>query len=332
MPEDIIIAAIVPCYNEEAAVATVVNDLRAAVPGIRVYVYDNNSRDRTAEVARAAGAIVRSEERQGKGNAVRRAFADIEADVYLLIDGDDTYDANAAPEMIRTLVEGSYDHILGCRVDDRENSAYRPGHAQGNLLFNKMVGALFSDSVTDMFSGYRVMSRRFVKSFPALSEGFEIETELTVHSMALRVPQHEVPVGFKERPVGSESKLNTVTDGFKILGLVMKLFVHERPFQFYGLWSGLFMLASLLLGLPVIIAFVESGVVDRLPSALLAAVFGMLSFAALAMGAITTGVLRGRRESMRLMYLQYPSVTSSTVSIAGTTVPGTVAPGTAPVA
>ena len=194
------IAAIVPCYNEEAAVGTVVTDLKNAVPGIEVYVYDNNSTDRTAEVAQAAGAIVRKETRKGKGNVVRRAFADIDADVYVMIDGDDTYDASAAPEMIDLLVRENLDHVLGCRVDDKDNSAYRPGHAQGNKMFNSLVGFLFGDTVTDMLSGYRVFSRRFVKSFPALSREFEIETELTVHSMALRVPQAEYGVGFKDRP------------------------------------------------------------------------------------------------------------------------------------
>ena len=197
------IAAIVPCYNEEAAVGTVVTDLKNAVPGIEVYVYDNNSSDRTAEVAAAAGAIVRKETRKGKGNVVRRAFADIDADVYVMIDGDDTYDAAAAPGMIDLLVRENLDHVLGCRVDDKDNSAYRPGHAQGNKMFNSLVGFLFGDTVTDMLSGYRVFSRRFVKSFPALSREFEIETELTVHSMALRVPQAEYGVGFKDRPAGS---------------------------------------------------------------------------------------------------------------------------------
>ena len=222
------IAAIVPCYNEEAAVGTVVTDLKNAVPGIEVYVYDNNSSDRTAEVAAAAGAIVRTETRKGKGNVVRRAFADIDADVYVMIDGDDTYDASAAPEMIDLLVRENLDHVLGCRVDDKDNSAYRPGHAQGNKMFNSLVGFLFGDTVTDMLSGYRVFSRRFVKSFPALSREFEIETELTVHSMALRVPQAEYGVGFKDRPAGSESKLRTFHDGFRILGLIGRLVAHER--------------------------------------------------------------------------------------------------------
>ena len=240
------IAAIVPCYNEEVAIGTVVRDLKAAVPGIEVYVYDNNSSDRTSEVAREAGAIVRFEPRKGKGNVVRRAFADVEADVYLMIDGDDTYDATAAPEMIDLLVRENLDHVLGCREDDKDNSAYRPGHAQGNKMFNKLVGFLFGEPVTDMLSGYRIFSRRFVKSFPALSRQFEIETELTVHSMALRVPQREFGVGFKDRPEGSESKLSTFKDGFRILSLIGRLIAHERPMAFYSVLSLLFMLQALL--------------------------------------------------------------------------------------
>ena len=302
------IAAIVPCYNEEAAVGTVVTDLKNAVPGIEVYVYDNNSSDRTAEVAAAAGAIVRTETRKGKGNVVRRAFADIDADVYVMIDGDDTYDASAAPEMIDLLVRENLDHVLGCRVDDKDNSAYRPGHAQGNKMFNSLVGFLFGDTVTDMLSGYRVFSRRFVKSFPALSREFEIETELTVHSMALRVPQAEYGVGFKDRPAGSESKLRTFHDGFRILGLIGRLVAHERPMAFYGIFSAIFMLLALCFGGPVIWHFIQAGNVPKLPSAVLASslvIVGVLSFV---VGLLQSGNLKTRREAMRLAYLRYSSV------------------------
>lgn len=302
------IAAIVPCYNEEAAVGTVVTDLKNAVPGIEVYVYDNNSSDRTAEVAAAAGAIVRKETRKGKGNVVRRAFADIDADVYVMIDGDDTYDAAAAPEMIDLLVRENLDHVLGCRVDDKDNSAYRPGHAQGNKMFNSLVGFLFGDTVTDMLSGYRVFSRRFVKSFPALSREFEIETELTVHSMALRVPQAEYGVGFKDRPAGSESKLRTFHDGFRILGLIGRLVAHERPMAFYGIFSVIFMLLALCFGAPVIWHFIQAGNVPKLPSAVLASslvIVGVLSFM---VGLLQSGNLKTRREAMRLAYLRYSSV------------------------
>jgi glycosyltransferase involved in cell wall biosynthesis len=285
------------------AVATVVADLRAAVPGIEVYVYDNNSSDRTAEVAAAAGAIVRVEHRMGKANVVRRAFADIDAEVYVLIDGDDTYDVGAAPEMIRTLVEGPYDQILGCRHDQSGESAYRPGHARGNRWFNRLVGLLFGETITDMLSGYRVFSRRFVKSFPSLSQGFEIETELTIHSMALKVPQREIGVGFKDRPQGSASKLHTVRDGLRILWLIVRLFIHERPFAFYGIFSLLAIAAALLLGLPVVIDYAKTGLVAKLPTVVVTAMCVMVAAVSLAVGAILTGVLRGRQEKMRLAYL-----------------------------
>lgn len=299
------IAGIVPCYNEEAAIAKVVTDLKAAVPQMDVYVYDNNSTDRTAEVARRAGAIVRFEPRKGKGNVVRRAFADIDADVYLMIDGDDTYDASAAPEMIALLLRENLDHVLGCREDDQDNSAYRPGHAQGNKAFNRLVGRLFGEPVTDMLSGYRIFSRRFVKSFPALSREFEIETELTVHAMALRIPQKEYGVGFKDRPAGSESKLRTFHDGFRILGLIGRLLAHERPVFFYGIIGALFALVALLLGVPVIWEFVATHEVAKLPSAVLAASLGVIACLSWLVGLIQAGVLRSRQEATRLVYLQY---------------------------
>ena len=302
------IAAIVPCYNEEVAIGTVVRDLKAAVPGIEVYVYDNNSSDRTSEVAREAGAIVRFEPRKGKGNVVRRAFADVEADVYLMIDGDDTYDATAAPEMIDLLVRENLDHVLGCREDDKDNSAYRPGHAQGNKMFNKLVGFLFGEPVTDMLSGYRIFSRRFVKSFPALSRQFEIETELTVHSMALRVPQREFGVGFKDRPEGSESKLSTFKDGFRILSLIGRLIAHERPMAFYSVLSLLFMLLALLLGLPVVWDFMLTGFVPRLPTAVLASSLVIISGLSFMVGLIQSGIQKSRREAMRRAYLQLSPV------------------------
>ncbi len=302
------IAAIVPCYNEEAAITDVVNGLRQAVPEIEVYVYDNNSTDRTSEVAAAAGAQVRFEPRKGKGNVVRRAFADIDADIYLMIDGDHTYEAAKAPEMIKRLIDDHLDHVLGCRIDDANNSAYRPGHAQGNKSFNWMVSKLFGEKVTDMLSGYRIFSRRFVKSFPAHSRGFEIETELTIHSMALRVPQAEVGVGFQDRPAGSESKLNTFRDGFRILGLIVRLLAHERPTLFYGLGATLFFLVSLLSGIPVIVEFLDTGLVPRLPTAVFAASSGIIAFLLAVVGIILDGILRNRREAARLAYLAIPCV------------------------
>jgi len=305
MPQPVI-AAIVPCYNEEVAIGKVVADLRAAVPEMTVYVYDNNSTDRTAEVAAAAGAIVRREERRGKGNVVRRAFADIDADIYVMIDGDDTYDAAALPEMIRTLREGPYDHVLGVRTQpEGVESAYRSGHELGNKGFNWLVGGIFGDEVSDMLSGYRVMSRRFVKSFPAASREFEIETELTVHVMSLRVPQAEVPVGFKDRPEGSESKLRTYHDGFRILNLVIQLIRHERPLFFYGIIGSLFMLVTVLLGVPLVVEFFQTGLVPRFPTAILAVALGVMGALAWSVGLVLDGVLKARREAGRLNYLQY---------------------------
>lgn len=302
--EDLEIAAIVPCYNEEVAVGQVIKDLREAVPQMTIYVYDNNSSDNTAQVAREAGAIVRHEPRKGKGNVIRRAFADIEADVYLMIDGDDTYDAKAAGTMISTLVDNNLDHVLGCRIDNPSQSAYRKGHAQGNQLFNRLVGKLFGEKVTDMLSGYRVFSKRFVKSFPSLSKEFEIETELTIHSMALRVPQQEIGIGFKDRPDGSESKLRTYHDGFRILSLIARLFAHERPGIFWGSFSALSLVISLILGLPVISFFFQTGTVPRFPTAFLAASLVIIAVLCAMLGIILSGVLRMRREATRLSYLR----------------------------
>lgn len=304
---DLRIAAIIPCFNEEAAVGTVVRDLREAVPGIEIYVYDNNSTDDTARVAAEAGATVRFEPRKGKGNVVRRAFADVDADVYLMIDGDDTYEAAAAPAMIDLLLRENLDHVLGCRVDDKDNSAYRPGHAQGNRMFNALVGRLFGEPVTDMLSGYRVFSRRFVKSFPAMSRKFEIETELTVHSMALRVPQREYGVAFKDRPAGSESKLNTFRDGFRILGLIGRLVAHERPTFFYGSLAAVLLVGALCVGAPVVWEFIHTGLVPRLPSAVLASSLVILAALSAVVGFIQNGILKARQEMMRLAYLLLPS-------------------------
>ncbi len=251
------IAAIVPCHNEEAAIAKVVTDLRQSVPTMTVYVYDNASTDRTAERAAEAGAVVRFEPLKGKGNAVRRAFADIDADIYLLIDGDDTYDASAAPTLIRTLIEEKVDHVLGVRSEvpaTGGSSAYRPAHAAGNKMLNRIVCALFGDTLGDMLSGYRVFSRRFVKSFPAHSRGFEIETELTVHTLALRIPSTSVEVGFRDRFAGTESKLRTFTDGRRILNVIASLARHERPVASFGLVALFSAVGALVLGAPLLAA------------------------------------------------------------------------------
>ncbi len=303
------IAAIVPCYNEETTIATVVEELQQYVPEITVYVYDNNSQDRTAAVARAAGAIVRREERPGKGNVMRRAFADIDADVYVMVDGDDTYGIAALPEMIHTLLSGPYDHVLGCRQDDPQNSAYRPGHGLGNRVFASLVSSLFgTDGVTDLFSGYRVMSKRFVKSFPSLSRGFEIETELTVHCLEVRTPNREIPCGFKDRPAGSESKLNTIKDGVKILSFIGRLFHAQHPAIFYGLISGITLILGLILGIPVVWEFAQTGYVPRLPTAVLASSLVIIAVLAAMLGIILSGILRARLETIRLNYLQHSSL------------------------
>ena len=302
------IAAIVPCYNEEAAIGKVVADLRTAVPSMRIYVYDNGSTDRTTEIAAGAGAIVRREERRGKGNVVRRAFADVEADIYVMIDGDDTYDAAALPGMIETLLEGPYDHVLGVRRDGREKSSYRPGHEAGNKVFNLLTSRVFGTRVTDMLSGYRVLSRRFVKSFPAMSREFEIETELTVHAATLRAPQAEVPVGFRERAAGTESKLNTFSDGFKILGLIAGLVRDERPALFYGTLGLLTWFVALILGVPVVKYYLEFGTVPRFPTLFLSIGLVTMGFLWMMLGVIQSGLRRARANTARLAYLAYPAV------------------------
>jgi glycosyltransferase involved in cell wall biosynthesis len=305
------VAVIVPCYNEELTIGTVVADLRAAVPHAEIYVYDNNSSDRTSQVAAEAGAIVRFESRKGKGNVVRRAFADIEADVYLMIDGDDTYDASAAPRLIETLVSGPLDHVVGVRVDTNvDDGSYRPGHAMGNAAFNKVTTLMFGEQVSDMLSGYRAFSRRYVKSFPANSEEFEIETELTIHAANLRVPQAEVPVAFKDRPEGSESKLRTFRDGFKILGLLGHLLLHERPLLVMGSAGIASAVVSLILGIPVIFEFVDTGKVERFPTAFLASSLMVLAALLVGIGMLMNAVLRGTRETRRLFYLQLPAMSA----------------------
>ncbi len=316
-PTEFRIAAVVPCHNEEAAVAKVVSDLKAAVPDIVVYVYDNLSTDATAERAREAGAIVRTETTKGKGNVVRRAFADIEADIYLMIDGDDTYDAAAAPRMIEALLSGPYDHVLGVRREDAGASAYRAGHETGNKVLNGVVGKVFGDNVEDMLSGYRVFSRRFVKSFPAVSREFEIETELTVHSLHLRVPQTQVPVGFRDRPAGSESKLRTYHDGFKILALIIGLARHERPVAFYGLFGTLAWLISIILTVPIIVQFYQIHSVPRFPTLFLAFTLLLLGSLAWTAGLILDGIRRSRHEAARLMYLRYSAVGAAVPEPAG---------------
>jgi len=301
------IAVLVPCFNEEAAVASVVSAFRKALPSALVYVYDNNSKDRTAEVARTAGAEVRSEHRQGKGHVVRRMFADIDADIYVLVDGDATYDAPSAPGMIERLVNDHLDMVVGLRVD-QEQAAYRRGHRTGNWLLTRFLSSVFGQAFTDILSGYRVFSRRFVKSFPVLSDGFEIETELTVHALELAMSVAEVETPYYARPEGSVSKLNTWRDGFRILCTIMRLYRSEKPLRFFTI-IGLFLaLVAIGLAIPVVITYLEEGLVPRLPTAVLSTGLMIVAVLSVSSGLVLDTVTRGRREMKLLAYLAQPPV------------------------
>ena len=299
------IAVLIPCYNEQVAIPAVVAAFHAALPDAAVYVYDNNSTDGTADAARQAGAMVRTERLQGKGHVIRRMFADIDADAYVLVDGDDTYDATSAPAMVRLLVDEGLDMVNGARVSDAE-AAYRAGHRLGNRVLTGLVAAIFGDRVSDMLSGYRVFSRRFVKSFPALSSGFETETEFTVHALELRMAIGEVQTPYKERPPGSVSKLRTYSDGFRILRTIVVLVKEERPLQFFAAAAGVLLLLAVALGIPVVAEFMQTGLVPRLPTAVLAMGLVLLASLSTACGFILDSVTRGRREFKRLAYLQVP--------------------------
>ncbi|MDT8277778.1 MAG: glycosyltransferase [Roseomonas mucosa] len=300
------IAVLVPCRDEEATVGEVVRGFRAALPGATVYVYDNNSTDRTREVAAAAGAVVRSESQPGKGSVVRRMFADIEADAYVLVDGDGTYDASAAPEMVRRLLEERLDMVTAIRVDESVG-AYRPGHRFGNLMLTGMVRLVFGNRITDMLSGYRTFSRRFVKSFPALAHGFETETEFTVHALELHLPVGELPTPYRERPAGSASKLHTIRDGVRILGTIAALVRRERPLPFFGGLAALLLLLAALLMIPVLETYLETGLVPRMPSFLASVGLTILAWLSIACGLILDTVTQGRREAKRMAYLSIPS-------------------------
>jgi glycosyltransferase involved in cell wall biosynthesis len=298
------ITVLVPCYNEEVAIAKVIEDFRKALPGAIIHVFDNNSSDRTSEVARKAGAVVGNETRQGKGNVVRRMFADIDADIYLLVDGDATYDAPSAPTMVGKLIEENLDMVVGTRVD-REEAAYRRGHRSGNAIFTWFVASMFGSSFTDILSGYRVFSRRFVKSFPALSGGFEIETELTIHALELGMPVGEIETPYFSRPEGSASKLNTWRDGMRISWMIQRLYRTERPLQFFGLVAIALAGLSIAAATPVIETYLATGLVPRLPTAILATGLMLAAFLALASGLVLDTVTRGRREMKRLAYLAH---------------------------
>jgi len=300
--DDLEIAILVPCHNEEVTIAKVVNDFRAQLPHASVYVYDNNSTDDTSQAAADAGAIVRKETQQGKGHVVRRMFSDIDASVFVLVDGDDTYDAASVRTLIDTLLNEQVDTVNARRVSNVDK-AYRFGHQFGNRLLTSIVNWLFGERCADILSGYRVFSRRFVKSFPALSTGFEIETELTVHGLSLNIPMAEVDTPYKDRPDDSSSKLNTYRDGSRILWTIMILTKDYRPFFFYSIISSALALLSLALGIPIVFEFLDTGLVLRFPTAFLSASVMVLAFLSVATGLILDSVARGRREVKRLHYL-----------------------------
>ncbi len=296
------IAVLLPCFNEEAAIAAVVTDFKRALPTAEIFVYDNNSTDRTRATAIAAGATVRVETLQGKGNVVRRMFADIEADAYVLVDGDGTYDAESAPRMVAMLLQQSLDMVNGARIATT-TAAYRPGHAMGNRLLTGTVAAIFGDRVRDMLSGYRVLSRRFVKSFPALAKGFETETELTVHALELRLPIAEVDTPYRDRPAGSQSKLRTFRDGFRILRTIALLVKEERPLLFFSSAGSLLALTSLTLAVPLLSEYLTTGLVPRFPTAILATGLMILAFTSFVTGLVLDALTLSRREFKRLHYL-----------------------------
>src|ERR1700758_859201 len=301
------IAVLVPCFNEEAAVATVVGDFARVLPLAKIYVYDNNSTDRTIEVARAAGATVRAERRQGKGHVVRRMFADIDADIYVLVDGDATYDASSAPRMIQKLLDEHLDMVVGLRVD-QNNAAYRIGHRTGNLMLTRFLADVFGQAFKDILSGYRVFSRRFVKSFPILSGGFEIETELSVHALELALPVAEIETPYYARPEGSFSKLNTWRAGFRILATMLKLYRTEKPLRFFTAIGIFLALISVGLAIPIFVTYLEEGLVPRLPTAILSTGLMIVAILSMASGLVLDTVTRGRREMKLLAYLSQPPI------------------------
>ena len=293
---------LLPCFNEEAAIAATVAGFRAALPGAVIYVYDNNSSDRTREIAAGAGAVVRTERQQGKGHVVRRMFADIDADVYLMADGDLTYDPKAAPAMVDQLIAEQLDMVVGTRRHDARD-AYRGGHVLGNKLFTGLLSGLFGRSFSDIFSGYRVFSRRFVKSFPVLSSGFEIETEISVHALELRMPVGEVETAYGARPEGSHSKLSTYSDGWRILKTIVTLYRIERPVLFYGGIGALLLALAIVLSIPLVVTYAHTGLVPRVPTAILVTGITIVAVLCVFAGLILDTVTRGRREVRRLAYL-----------------------------
>ncbi len=310
------VALIVPCYNEEKSIAKVIQDFKRAMPALHVYVFDNNSTDQTKYIALDKGATVIEVPLKGKGNVVRRMFADVEADVYVMVDGDATYDANAVTQLVDKLLDEGLDMVVGCRktADEIASQAYRHGHQWGNKLLTQSVMQIFGGQFTDMLSGYRVFSRRYVKSIPALSHGFEIETELTVHALELRMPYGEVNTAYGARPEGSESKLSTYRDGWKILKTIGRLYVTERPFSFFSVLALLIALTAILLSVPLLLEYFRAGIVPRFPTAILSASMMVCALLSFACGLILDNVTRGRHEMKRLVYLSIPVVRAKCVT------------------
>ena len=302
------IALVVPCYNEEAAIAQVICGFREAMPGIDIFIFDNHSTDHTADVARAENANVINVPLRGKGNVVRRMFADVEADIFVMVDGDATYDALSVTKLVDKLIDERLDMVVGCRQTQQEvaGAAYRKGHQWGNWMLTQSALLIFGGGFTDMLSGYRAFSRRYAKSFPALSEGFEIETELTVHALELRMPYGEVMTPYGARPEGSESKLSTYRDGWRILKTIFRLYVSERPFSFYGLCATLMAFISVLISIPIIAEYYHTGLVPRFPTAFLSAAIMICALLSFMCGLILDNVTRGRHEMKRLAYLAIP--------------------------
>ena len=302
------VALVVPCFNEEVAIGTVIRDFREAMPSLDIFVFDNASTDKTAEVARAAGAKVIHVPLKGKGNVVRRMFADVDADIYVMVDGDATYHAPSLPAMVSKLIAERLDMVVGCRETPKEvaAAAYRQGHQFGNKMLTKSISWIFGGQFTDMLSGYRVFSRRYVKSFPALSRGFEIETELTVHALELRMPYGEVLTPYGARPEGSNSKLSTYKDGWKILKTIARLYISERPLSFFSLCGLLLTILSIGLAWPILIEYLQSGLVPRFPTAILSASIMISALLSFACGLVLDNVTRGRHEMKRLAYLGIP--------------------------
>jgi glycosyltransferase involved in cell wall biosynthesis len=299
------IAVLVPCLNEEAAIADVIADFRAALPEAVIFVYDNGSTDRTVAVAQQAGVVVRREPLRGKGHVMRRMFADVEADIYVLVDGDNTYHAASAPALVRKLRDENLDMVNGAR-EEKSELAYRAGHRFGNRLLTGLVAWFFGERFNDMLSGYRIMSRRFVKSFPALASGFEIETELTVHALQLNLPIAEVMTPYRERPAASSSKLRTIPDGIKIMRLIMRLIREERPLEFFSSVAALLAAVSIAIAVPLVSEYLETGLVPRIPTAVLSTGMMLISFLSLTCGLVLATVTRGRIEAKRLQYLSIP--------------------------